>query len=84
MAVGPEGKGGKGGAWRPQGCIVGKDALDRLAEHAGDPEGERQARVVLAGFECVDGLARHRQLFGERALRPAARLAQFAQAVVHR
>ena len=67
------------------GALLGgrqEDRLDRLAEQARDAEGERQARVVLAGFDRVDGLARNRQPFGQLALRPALCLAQFADAAL--
>ena len=36
-----------------------ENRFDGLVEEAGDTEGKREARVVLAGFNCVNGLARH-------------------------
>jgi len=64
--------------------VVGKeDAFDRLPEQLRDAERERQARVVLAGFDRIDRLARDLELFGELALRPAAAFAQFAHPAFH-
>jgi len=38
-----------------------EDALNRQAEDAGQAEGQRQARVVLAGLDGIDRLARYAQ-----------------------
>ena len=46
--------------------LIVEDRLDRLAEEAGDPEGERQGGVVLARLQRVDGLARHIEPVGQR------------------
>ena len=34
-----------------------ENRFDGLVEEAGDTEGKREARVVLAGFNCVHGLS---------------------------
>ena len=36
-----------------------ENRFDGLIEEAGDTEGEREAGVIFAGFNCVHGLARH-------------------------
>ncbi len=57
--------------------VVGKeDGLDRLLEQPRDAERERQAGVVLAVLDRVDGLTGDLQLFGEPRLRPVALGAQ--------
>src|SRR5690606_32102924 len=64
--------------------LVGKeDRLDRFAEQARQAEGERQAGVVLARLDRIDGLARDVQTLGQLALRPAEAFTQFAHAAVH-
>lgn len=52
--------------------------LDGVAEYRGDLEGEREARVVPAGLDRVDGLARDVQMIGELGLTPPARGAELA------
>ena len=47
------------------------------------PERERQARIVLAGFDGVDRLPRHAQPRRELALRPALRGSELAQPIGH-
>src|SRR5690606_34373465 len=60
-----------------------EDRFDGFAEQARQAEGQRQARVVLAGLDRVHGLARDLQALGQFALRPAEALAQFTDAAVH-
>src|SRR4249919_1556211 len=84
MACRPVGESGCRGSWLAScGRLVLENAFARFAEPARDAEGQRQARVVLAGLQRVHRLPGHVQLLGERALRPATPFAQFAQAVVH-
>lgn len=64
------------------GAVI-ENLFDTLLEQLGDQESQRQAGVVLAGFDRIDRLARHVQPFGEVALRPAALGAKLAQVVVH-
>src|SRR5688500_16663520 len=42
---------------RDRGLVL-EDVLDRQSERPRQPERQRQAGVVLAGFDCVDGLPR--------------------------
>ena len=60
-----------------------ENVFDRLPEQLGDAERQRQARIVFARFDGVDGLARYIEMLGQIALRPAARFAQFADVIVH-
>src|SRR3546814_13872898 len=60
-----------------------ENRFDRFAEQARQAERQRQARVVLSGFDRVDGLARNVQALGQLALRPAEAFAQLADATVH-
>src|SRR3981081_852719 len=53
-------------------------------ECACDREREWQARVVLAGFDRIHGLARHPELFRELRLRPIELGAQDPKPVLHR
>ena len=47
-----------------------EDLLDRQLEQLGDPEGERQRRIVFAGLDRIDALARHFEALGEVLLAP--------------
>ena len=49
-----------------------EDLLDQRVEDLGDLEGERQARVVAAGLDGVDGLTRDAGTGGEVSLGPVA------------
>src|SRR5262245_37052990 len=61
-----------------------EDLFDARAEYTCDRERERQARVVLALLDRDDRLARHAESLAELLLRPSLRLAELAQAIVHR
>ena len=60
-----------------------KYILNRAAKQCGDPEGEREARIVSSGLDCIDGLARDAQLFCEVRLRQFLTCAQNAEIVLH-
>src|SRR5690348_3949203 len=63
---------------------IKENRFDARAEQPRDLEGQRQAGVVLAGFDGVDRLSRDVQPLAEFGLRPGVFLAQFANAVFHR
>src|SRR5688572_19687573 len=65
------------------GGFVVEHRLDGQVEQAGDLEGERQRRVVLAGLDGVDALAGDPQAISELALAPVALGAQDLEAVLH-
>lgn len=58
--------------------LIGEDFLDWEFEEAGDLERKREAGIVLAGLERVDGLTRDAELISEIVLRPISRRAEFA------
>src|SRR5262249_1570218 len=58
--------------------------FDRAAEGLGELKGQRQRRVVPFSFDCVDGLARDSDPFGQLLLAPFTFGPQFTQAVFHR
>src|SRR5690606_31798151 len=60
-----------------------ENLLDRHVEQAGDAECQRQRRIVLAGFDRVDRLARHVEAQGQLRLAPVALGAQHFQPVLH-
>ena len=64
-------RGGKtGGACGSWSVLLGRadeDVFDRELEQLGDPEGERERRVVAAGLDRVDALARDLEPLGEVA-----------------
>src|SRR5690606_10909099 len=68
---------------RSGGGVVEEDGLDGAPEDAGDAEGQRQGRIVLAGLDGVDGLARDAQARGQVALAPAPLGAQHFQMIAH-
>src|SRR5690606_13791362 len=49
-------------------AVGDEHVLDAAGEQARDAEGQRQAGVVLAGLQRVDGLPRHVQALGKFAL----------------
>lgn len=61
-----------------------KDRFDGSSEQPGDPEGQRQAGVIAACLEGVDGLAGHLELVGQGALAPTVVLAQRLEVVPQR
>ena len=58
-----------------------EDLFDGYAEEACETEGQRQARIVPAGFDRIDGLARDAEPLGDLSLRPVALRPQHAKAV---
>ena len=50
--------------------LVGEDGLDGAVKEAGEFEGEREAGIVFAGLDGVDGLAGDLEFLGEVGLRP--------------
>src|SRR5665811_104099 len=61
-----------------------EDRLDGELEHCCQLEGERQAQVVAARLDGVDGLAGYIEAVGEVGLPPAPDSAQFPKPIVHR
>src|SRR5579883_51731 len=73
------------GGWRLARAVLPvEDLLDGFAENGRDLERQRQARIVAAGFDGVDRLARDSQPLGEIRLGPVAPGAQHAKFVRHR
>src|SRR2546427_11371582 len=63
--------------------FVDEDGFDGGVEKAGEFEGQRETGVVLAGLDCVDGLAGDLEFLGEVGLGPVAFSAEDAEAIVH-
>lgn len=63
--------------------LVLENRLDRLSEQAGNPEGERQAWVVLAGLDRVNALAGNVEALGQVGLVPSEFCAQRLESVLH-
>ena len=61
-----QGIGGFGGF-----SFIIEDFLDAAPEQAGDGEGQRQGRVILPGFDGVDGLAGDVEPVGQLGLAPS-------------
>ncbi len=57
--------------------------LDPFIEHLGDPECQRQARFVAAGFNRVHRLTRHTQLPRQIALGPTTLRSQIGYDILH-
>lgn len=53
-----------------------KNLFDGLAEGVGNIESEREAGIILPGFDCVDGLPGNGEPLGEASLRPVVFRAQ--------
>lgn len=69
------------GRWLP---VVGlKDRFDGLIEELRDAKGERQAGIVFASFDGVNGLARHSESLGQFPLGPFTLGAENAEPVFH-
>ena len=64
--------------------IRGKDIFDLEFKLPGDFEGERQAGIVAAGLDGVDGLAGNLEPVGQVGLTPAPLRAKFPEDVFHR
>lgn len=60
-----------------------KDHFNRLLEDPGDTEGEREAGVVLPGFNSVDRLARYMKPLSKFCLRPVTLCSKNSEAVPH-
>ena len=60
-----------------------EDLFDRMSEERGDLEGEREAGIVPAGFDGVDGLALDAQPLGQLRLRQVVPRTEDAQFVLH-
>ena len=72
------------GKLQPLGSAVGvEDLLDSPVEQLGDPERQRQARIVLAPLQGIHRLTRDAELLGQIALRPIALRPQNSKHVFH-
>jgi hypothetical protein len=60
-----------------------EDRLDRQAEHFGDAEGKGEGRIIFAGLDGIDALARHAEPLGQVGLAPLAGCAQRLEAILH-
>src|SRR5690606_40475380 len=69
---------------RRSGLVGDEHVLDAASEQPRDTECQRQAGVVLAGFQGVDRLPGDLQAFGQPALRPAMPVAQCATSMAGR
>src|SRR5688572_6981474 len=60
-----------------------ENLLDPFVEEAGQLEGQRQRRIIFAGLDRVDGLARHAEPAAKLRLAPVAFRAQHLQPILH-
>src|SRR5699024_1326504 len=77
---------GRVGAWGRSGLLVpvrGEDLLDGASEERGDPEGEREGRVVLVVLEGDHRLPGDAEGLAELRLGPAALGAAGPDVVAH-
>src|ERR1039458_1815686 len=64
-------------------CLIGEDSFDCNAKEESPLEGQRKARVDLAGLDSVDRLTRDLQPLGEIGLRPVPFSTKDTKAVLH-
>src|SRR5690606_695738 len=69
--------------WRADDSVDMEDLLNGGPEEARDGDGQRQRRVVTAGFDGIDGLPRDTQQLGQPALGQTAGLAELSDGVLH-